>query len=92
MGWIKFQQGKTDAAEKYTFAAWQITDDQVIATHLGRIYETQGRKEDAIDMYVDALSTIPPGPVLERRCQRNSQTGYRMSSEAIPSWTPDWIK
>jgi tetratricopeptide (TPR) repeat protein len=60
MGWIKFQQGRTEAAEKYTFAAWQITDDQVIATHLGRIYEAQGRKDDAIDMYLDALSTIPP--------------------------------
>jgi tetratricopeptide (TPR) repeat protein len=60
MGWIKFQQGKTDAAEKYTFAAWQITDDLAIATHLGRIYEIQGRKSDAADMYLDALSTIPP--------------------------------
>jgi tetratricopeptide (TPR) repeat protein len=59
MGWIKFQQGKMDSAEKYTFAAWQLTGDQVIATHLGRIYETQGRKNDAIDMYLDALNILP---------------------------------
>jgi len=59
MGWIKFQQGKTYPAEKYTFAAWQITDDLVIATHLARIFDMQGRKSDAIDMYLDALSTIP---------------------------------
>jgi tetratricopeptide (TPR) repeat protein len=60
MGWIKYQQGKMNAAEKYILAAWQIADDFVIGTHLGRIYETLGRKNDAAEMYLAALNTIPP--------------------------------
>jgi tetratricopeptide (TPR) repeat protein len=64
MGWIRFQQGKTDAAEKYVLAAWQINDDLTIGLHLGRIYETLGRKDEAVEMYLGALNTIPPNEAL----------------------------
>jgi tetratricopeptide (TPR) repeat protein len=64
MGWIKFQQGKTDAAEKYILAAWRVTDDLTIGMHLGRIYEAQNRKDDAMEMYLAALNTFPSdGPL-----------------------------
>ena len=59
MGWIKFQQGKKEDAEKYLFAAWQIADDPTIGMHLGRVYEAQERKNDAIEMYLAALAKIP---------------------------------
>jgi tetratricopeptide (TPR) repeat protein len=59
MGWIKFQQGKKEDAEKYLFAAWQIEDDPTIGMHLGRVYEAQERKNDAIEMYLGALGKIP---------------------------------
>lgn len=64
MGWIEFQQGKMEAAEKYVLAAWQITDDVTIGLHLGRIYETESRKDDAIQAYLAALNTIPPDRAL----------------------------
>jgi tetratricopeptide (TPR) repeat protein len=60
MGWIKFQQGKMEDAEKYLFAAWQLADDLTVGMHLGRLYETQGRKNDAIEMYLAALQKVPP--------------------------------
>jgi uncharacterized protein HemY len=56
---VKFQQGKMEDAEKYLFAAWQVADDQTIGMHLGRLYETQGRKDDAIEMYLASLQTVP---------------------------------
>ena len=59
MGWIKFQQSKMEDAEKYLFAAWQLADDLTIGMHLGRLYETQGRKDDAIEMYLAALQKAP---------------------------------
>jgi len=59
MGWIKFQQSKMEDAEKYLFAAWQVADDLTIGMHLGRVYETQGRKNDAIEMYLAVLEKIP---------------------------------
>ncbi len=64
MGWIKFQQGKMDAAEKYLLATWQITEEPTVGFHLGRIYETQGRKDEAVEMYLAALNTIPPNGTL----------------------------
>ncbi len=65
MGWIKYQQGKMNAAEKYIVAAWQITDDFAIGAHLGHIYETLGRKNDAAEMYMAALNTIPQDQPLD---------------------------
>jgi tetratricopeptide (TPR) repeat protein len=64
MGWIEFHIGKTEAAEKYILAAWQIGDDLTIGFHLARIYEMRGRKDDAIEMYLAALNTIPPSATL----------------------------
>jgi tetratricopeptide (TPR) repeat protein len=46
------------------FAAWQIADDVTIGLHLGRIYETQSRKDDAIQAYLAALNTISPDRAL----------------------------
>jgi tetratricopeptide (TPR) repeat protein len=59
MGWIKFQRGKKEDAERYLFAAWQIADDPTIGVHLGHVYEAQERKNDAIEMYLAALAKIP---------------------------------
>jgi tetratricopeptide (TPR) repeat protein len=64
MGWIKFQQSNMDAAEKYLHAAWQITDELIVGFHLGRIYEAQGRQNEAAEMYLAALSKVPPNGTL----------------------------
>jgi tetratricopeptide (TPR) repeat protein len=58
-GWIKFQQNNMLEAQKYLLAAWQISDDLTIGMHLGRVYESQGQKDQAIDMYLAALATVP---------------------------------
>jgi tetratricopeptide (TPR) repeat protein len=60
LGWIKFQQGKMDEAQKYVLAAWQISDSLTIGLHLGRIYESQEKKDEAIQMYLSALATVAP--------------------------------
>jgi tetratricopeptide (TPR) repeat protein len=59
LGWIKFQQGNVDLAEKYLRAAAQLADDSTIVTHLGKVYETQGRNSDAIQAYAESLASIP---------------------------------
>ena len=59
LGWIKFQQGNLGDALKYMLAASQLNDDPTISFHLGKIYESQGRKAAAIDMYLAALKAIP---------------------------------
>ena len=58
LGWIKFEQGNLKDAEKYVLAAWEVADDPAIGMHLGRIYEAQGRRDDAVDIYLAALSKV----------------------------------
>lgn len=59
MGWIRFQQGNLETAEKYIWAAADLASDTTILFHLGRIYEAQGRKNEAIGTYAEALASVP---------------------------------
>ena len=56
VGWVKFRQADLGLAEKYIRAAQDLTNDSTISFHLGRVYEAQGRKEDAIQAYEEALA------------------------------------
>jgi len=55
LGWVHFQNGNLEAAEKYVSAAWTLDQHSEVAYHLGMIYEKAGRKDEAIHMY--ALAT-----------------------------------
>lgn len=59
MGWIRFQQGNLETAEKYIRAAADLAADTTILFHLGRIYEAQGRKNEAINAYAEAQASVP---------------------------------
>ena len=59
MGWIRLQQGNLETAEKYIRAAAEVAADTTILFHLGRIYEAQGRKNEAINAYAEALASVP---------------------------------
>lgn len=56
LGWVKFQQGNIPDAEKYVRCAWQIRTIGEIGDHLGQIYEKEGRKAEAIELYAMALA------------------------------------
>jgi TonB family protein len=55
-GWIQFQKGDLQEAEKYVRCARMIHSLSVNSDHLGQIYEKQGRKTDAVRMYQMALA------------------------------------
>ena len=60
LGWISFKLGKIDSAEKYVLAACQIDDESPLNFHLGRIYQTQGHSNEAIELYLSVLKAAPP--------------------------------
>ncbi|HEY6944534.1 MAG TPA: DUF3857 domain-containing protein [Candidatus Acidoferrum sp.] len=62
LGWVKFQQGNIKDAEKYVRSAWQVRSIGEIGDHLGQIYEKEGRKTEATQMYAMALTTSQPVP------------------------------
>ena len=57
LGWVKFQRGDLEGAEKYLRAAWDLSETTVIADHLAQTYEKQGRKTEAIRTYEQALAS-----------------------------------
>jgi len=64
-GWIEFQRGNLDVAERYVRAAWEATGSGSICEHLGEIYEKRGNKDEAIHYYV--LSLVGQSPSDEAR-------------------------
>jgi tetratricopeptide (TPR) repeat protein/transglutaminase-like putative cysteine protease len=66
-GWIAFKRGDLDMAEQYLTAAWQASGSGTMAEHLAEIYEKQGKREQAIRTYVDALAGDPPSDTARGR-------------------------
>ena len=62
LGWVQYQMGHPDIAEKYLSAAWKLGATAVIANHLGQVYEKEGKKHDAAVAYANALSSGKSAP------------------------------
>ncbi len=48
LGWVYFQMGDLPKAEKYLDAAWKLGQSGEVADHLARVYEKQGKRDEAI--------------------------------------------
>jgi len=59
LGWIKFQANDLPGAEKYLRAAWDLANIPTLGYHLGRIYEDEGRNDQAIQTYAQTLAIVP---------------------------------
>lgn len=83
MGWIYFQEGKTDLAATYIRAAWDTTQQSEVGYHLGQVYEKQGHLQEAANAYALALAaeTLSPSPEgkddVRGRAQALEAKGYR---------------
>ena len=62
LGWVYFQKGDLDAAEKYIKAAWIIQQDGDQGHHMGMIAEKRGRKDEAIRLYAQGTATLQSAP------------------------------
>jgi len=59
-GWVEYQRGNLDAAERYIRAAWEANGNGSISEHLGEIAEKRGNKEEAIRYYLFSLTGQSP--------------------------------
>ncbi len=62
LGWVHFQNGNVEKAEKFVRASWLLRQQGEVGDHLGQIYEKQGRKQEAIKTYAQALVASRPLP------------------------------
>jgi len=56
LGWIHFKAGDLAKAEPWVRAAWMLTQTAPLGEHLGMIYEKQGNRARAIELYAQAVS------------------------------------
>ena len=56
LGWVHFQKGNLEIAERYINAAWTLEQHSEVGYHLGQIYEKRGKKEEALHMYALAAA------------------------------------
>ena len=61
------QERNFSEAERYVRCAWQIREIGEIGDHLGQIYEKEGRKAEAIELYSMALAA--PFPMTDTRAR-----------------------
>lgn len=62
MGWIYFRKGALAQAEDYIYAAWFEGQHREVGDHLGQIYEKEGKKQDAANIYALAQASSPVSP------------------------------
>ena len=55
LGWVYFQKGDLDSAEKYIKAAWVVQQHSEVGHHMGMIAEKRGKKDDAIRLYAQGV-------------------------------------
>ena len=74
-GWVEYQRGNLDVAERYIRAAWEATGSGNICEHLGEIYEKRGNKDEAIHYYVLSLAGESPSDEARKRLAALGVTG-----------------
>jgi tetratricopeptide (TPR) repeat protein len=62
LGWVFFQKGDLDMAEKFVEASWLLDLHGEVGDHLAQIYEKRDQKEKAIQQYARALAATRPDP------------------------------
>ena len=62
LGWVYYQKGEVDTAEKYIRASWTLVQHSEVGVHLAEILEKAGKKDEAIRTYgmaAGALRLVP---------------------------------
>lgn len=75
LGWVHFQKGDLDAAEKYITAAWTIQHDGDQGYHMGMIAEKRGKKEEAIRLYALSTAALRVAPEARESLSRLAPAG-----------------
>ena len=84
MGWVQYRLGHLDAAEKYLNASWKLTQSPVAASHLGQVYEKEGKKHDAALAYSHALASGDNAPEGTDKRLEDVQKGVRFQDQEHP--------
>lgn len=62
VGWIYFRRNDDEKALRFLRASWLLSQSSVAGDHLARLYERQGKKQEAAHQYLLALSAAIGNP------------------------------
>jgi tetratricopeptide (TPR) repeat protein len=79
LGWVYFDEGNLDKAEKYISAAWGLGQHGEVGDHLGQIYEKEGKKDRALGTYELSLTGLRPDPETQGRIDALVKSGAKES-------------
>lgn len=65
MGWVQYRLGKLDKAVDYLRRAYTAQTDPEIAAHLGEVLWQQGKRDEALQIWGEALRDHPDNEVLQ---------------------------
>lgn len=75
LGWIYFQQGEIEKAEKYIRASWMLQQDGDVGYNMGQIAEELGKKEEAIRYYAQSTALLDSDSDAAESLQRLASKG-----------------
>jgi tetratricopeptide (TPR) repeat protein len=79
LGWVYFQKGDIDTAEKYINAGWLLQQHSEVGHHMGAIAEKRGKKDEAIKLYSQ-------GAVATRVVPESRESLLRLTSaDSVPT-------
>lgn len=64
MGWVEYRRGKLEQAADYLRRAYSDQTDPEIAAHLGEVLWQQGKRDEAVKTWDEALHAHPDNEVL----------------------------
>jgi tetratricopeptide (TPR) repeat protein len=79
LGWVYFQLGDLDSAERYLAAAWKIWPSGEVGGHLGDLYAKKGDAAKAHYIYSLALASLTGsavGPIRDKLTAKNGSIGF----------------
>ena len=76
LGWVHFQKGDLDAADKYIRAAWTLQQHGDVGYHLGMIEEKRGNKDEAIRFYAQGTEAF-------RSSQEARESLFKLSTPPV---------
>jgi tetratricopeptide (TPR) repeat protein len=70
MGWVKYRRGQLSQALDYLKRAYAVQPDPEIAAHLGEVLWQQGKHEEAVKTWDEALHAHPDNEVLQNTSKK----------------------
>ena len=67
LGWVHFQKGELEDAERYIRASWLLDQQGEVGDHLAQIDQKRGEKDEAIHMYSLSMSAAHSVPETRAR-------------------------